>query len=47
MEGNKMATTKIEKYTEKLTEQEMKISAYGENDYHFKARFEHYFSNRV
>lgn len=28
-----MATTKIEKYTEKLTEQEMKISEYGENDF--------------
>lgn len=30
-----MATTKIEKYTEKLTEQEMKISGYGENDFGF------------
>lgn len=30
-----MATTKIEKYTEKLTEQEMKISDYGENDFGF------------
>ena len=30
-----MATTKIEKYTEKLTEQEMKISTYGENDFGF------------
>lgn len=28
-----MATNKIEKYTEKLTEQEMKISVYGENDF--------------
>ncbi len=33
MEEIKMATTKIEKYTEKLTEQEMKISEYGENDF--------------
>lgn len=30
-----MAATKIEKYTEKLTEQEMKISAYGENEFGF------------
>lgn len=30
-----MANTKIEKYTEKLTEQEMKISSYGENDFGF------------
>ena len=30
-----MATKKIEKYTEKLTEQEMKISNYGENDFGF------------
>lgn len=30
-----MAVTKIEKYTEKLTEQEMKIGEYGENSFGF------------
>lgn len=35
MEEIKMTTTKIEKYTEKLTEQEMKISTYGENEFGF------------
>lgn len=30
-----MATAKIEKYTEKLTEQEMKIADYGENEFGF------------
>lgn len=35
MEDSVMDTTKIEKYTEKLTEQEMKIDSYGENDFGF------------